>query len=186
MGGEAEVGFAFAVSRGRGERLLWTDLTDVRGWRRGDCTCTRQIGFGLMVAVAFLVTLGMLAWAASAATGKVGDLLDSRKKKRAEALTVEQQQKLVTAHSQSFHDYGAINEAHKSVETQVTRCFNTLTDAYQRILSALSDRLQVLSGTHTLLHSPYVQDQHQKVVSAAKADYLHKPRSDGLGMYFRL
>jgi hypothetical protein len=41
------------------------------------------------------------------------------------------------------------------------------------------------SWTHTL-HSPYVQDQHHCVDSTAKADYLHKPRSDGLGMYFRL
>jgi hypothetical protein len=79
----------------------------------------RQIGFGLMVAMAFLVALGMLAWGASAATGKVSGMLDSRKKKREEALTAEQKQKLVTAHNQSYHDYGAINEAHKSVETQV-------------------------------------------------------------------
>lgn len=72
-----------------------------------------------MVGAAFLVAVGMLAWAAAFTTRKVGDMLDSRKQKREEALTVEQKQKLVTAHSTSFHDYGAINEVHKSVETQV-------------------------------------------------------------------
>jgi hypothetical protein len=88
---------------------------------RPDSICAgHQVGFAVMITAAFLIALAVLAWAASAASGSVGTFLDRRDAKKKEAaLTEEQKQKLVTAHSQSYHDYGAINQAHASVETKV-------------------------------------------------------------------